>query len=336
MPLILTPRQLSQRAEVYHQFATLTKAGLGLIAAVDLLREAPTSRSLRKPLGRIRELLDQGTTFTEALIQGHPSWLPAFDLALIEAGEKSGRLDVCFRILADYYAERARLARQILSDLAYPAFMLHLAVLIFPTSLLTRLVWQGQVVEFVLAKLALLVPFYLIIGGGLYVMQASRNERLRSGIEVLLRRVPVLGAARANLALARLSMALESLVNAGVSILEAWPLAAAASGSPALRRVVRSWESDVRAGQTPAEAVKESGAFPDLFSGLYSTGEISGQLDDTLRRLHQHYQEESSRQLQAFARWAPRMVYFGVLLLIAYQVVSFWSGYYAQINELTR
>ena len=83
-----------------------------------------------------------------------PAWLPAFDLALIKAGESSGGLDVCFRFLTEYYTERARLARQILSDLAYPAFILHMAILIFPTGLLIRLVWQGDVVGFVQAKLA--------------------------------------------------------------------------------------------------------------------------------------------------------------------------------------
>jgi protein transport protein HofC len=334
MPLIVTPRQLEHRAELYHQLAALTSAGIGLIAGVDMVRQAPAGRFLRKPLDRVHQALEQGATFSDALATGQRAWLPTFDLALLDAGEKSGRLDRCFRLLSDYYTERARLARQILSELAYPAFILHFAILIFPTSLLVRLVWQGDVTGFVTAKLALLVPFYLVIGLGVYAAQSSRHGWWRSVLEWVLRKVPLLGKARANLALARLSMALESLLSAGVSIIEAWPLAAAASGSPALRRAVLGWNSNVLAGQTPAEAVRESGAFPDLFTNLYSTGEISGQLDDTLARLHRHYAEEGSRQLRLVAQWTPRLVYFAVVLLIAYQVVSFWSGYFSQINDL--
>jgi type II secretory pathway component PulF len=125
------------------------------------------------------------------------------------------------------------------------------------------------------------------------------------------------------------------LLSAGVSIIDAWELASDASGSPALRRTVSAWRPRVLAGQTPAEAVEESGVFPDLFAHLYKTGEISGQLDETLRRLYEHYHEEASRKLRAVAQWTPRLIYFAVIILIAYQVVSFWTGYYGQISDIT-
>jgi type IV pilus assembly protein PilC len=154
-------------------------------------------------------------------------------------------------------------------------------------------------------------------------------------LERIVLRIPLLAGARESLALARLSIALESLLSAGVSIVEAWELAGAASGSVVLQRSVRSWRSSIDNGQTPGEAVRESGAFPDLFTHLYSTGELSGQLDGTLRRLYNHYNEEASRKLQAIAQWTPRLVYFIVVLVVAYQIVSFWSGYFSQLGELT-
>ncbi len=112
-------------------------------------------------------------------------------------------------------------------------------------------------------------------------------------------------------------------------------MAAAASGSPAFQRVVHSWAPKLESGQTPAEVVRESKAFPDTFTNLYATGEVSGQLDDTLTRLHQYYQQEASRQLELVAQWAPRLVYFFVLLAIAYQILSFWTCYFSQIKDLT-
>jgi type IV pilus assembly protein PilC len=336
MPLILTPRQFTHRAELYQQLASLCSAGVGLISAVEMVRDSPPARNLRRPLADLAEHLHEGATFSDSVASLGAGWLPVFDLALIQAGENSGRLDVCFRFLSEYYQQRAVLARQVISDLAYPAFVLHMAVLIFPITWLTRFVLQGDFTGFVFAKAAILFPAYAAIVLLLYLGQAKHAEAWRAFLEQVLRPIPVLGAARSNLALARLSLALESLLNAGVSIIDAWELAAAASGSPALRRTVLGWRSDVVGGETPAEAVRASRAFPDLFTNLYSTGEISGQLDDTLRRLYRHYQEEGLRQLHAVAQWTPRMVYLLVVLLIGYQVISFWSGYYAQINELTK
>jgi len=211
-----------------------------------------------------------------------------------------------------------------------------LAILIFPPAALARLVWQGDISGFILPKIYVLGSFYTLLFVVGYLSHGQRGELWRSLLERLLRAVPVLGTARSNLALARLSITLESLLNAGVSIIEAWDLAADASGSPALRRIVFSWKPQVLAGQTPAEAVRESRAFPELFTNLYATGEITGQLDETLKRLYRHYREEGFRKLHAVAQWTPRFIYLGIILLVAYQVVSFWTGYFSQINQLAQ
>src|ERR1041385_5536759 len=102
MPVEFTPGQFARRAEFYHQLGALTGAGLGLIRALETLKRSPPSRSYRKPIGRLLEQLAQGYTLTEAL-QRAGGWLPGFDIALLQAGEQSGRMEVCFNLLANYY-----------------------------------------------------------------------------------------------------------------------------------------------------------------------------------------------------------------------------------------
>ncbi|MCI0533730.1 MAG: type II secretion system F family protein [Verrucomicrobiales bacterium] len=330
MSLIVSPRQLTRRAELYHQLGSTVAAGIPLIQALEIISNTPGARALRKPLRQLIVQLHQGSTFSEALL-ALGRWLPEFDVALLSAGEKSGRLDACFRLLADYYGERARLLRSVIADLAYPLLILHVAIFVFPPDSLTSLVMQGNVAGFALAKLKMVLPLYGLVFFLVFACQGKHGEAWRSLIERVVRGIPILGAARRNLALARLSAALEGLISAGVSIIEAWELAAAASGSPALRRTVFAWRPSVLAGQTPAEMVRASGAFPDLFASLYNSGEVSGQLDETLRRLYKHYQEEGSRKLHAVAQWTPRLIYFLVLLGIAYSVVSFWTNYYGNL-----
>ena len=178
-----------------------------------------------------------------------------------------------------------------------------------------------------------LVPVYAVLLLSIYAAQGRHGESWRAFIETLLRRIPLCGAARHSLALARLSAALEALINAGVSIIEAWELAATASGSPALGRAVRAWRPEVLAGQTPSEAVNRSGEFPELFANMYHTGEISGQLDQTLERLHTYYQEEATRKMRALANWTPKLIYFGIVLMVAWQVISFYSNYFGMIKD---
>ena len=87
-------------------------------------------------------------------------------------------------------------------------------------------------------------------------------------------------------------------------------------------------------GQTPGETLAASRRFPEMFANQYVAGEISGKLDDTLRRLHQYYQDEGSRKLQSLTQWVPRLIYLMVMLIIAFKVIRFWTGYFNQINGI--
>jgi type IV pilus assembly protein PilC len=330
MALIFTPGQLSQRGEFYHQMSTLLAAGLTAPQALQQLRDNPPSRSFRPHIAQFLELLEQGNTVTDA-VRALGSWVPSFDAALIEAGDQSGRLDACFKLLALYYSERAKMLRQMISDLLYPAFVLHFAIVLFPFLDFFR---TGNLTLFLLKTLGVFVPLYGAIIFAIYACQGRHGETWRAWVERLLHRVPMLGTARRQLALARLAAALEALLNAGVPIIGGWNLAATASGSPALSRRVHSWKEPLESGATPSELLSASGEFPQLFANLYHTGEISGTLDVTLKRLHTLYQEEGGRKLHAVAVWAPRMVYFGICILVALKIIGFYTGYFNQLNEV--
>jgi len=68
MSLIVTPRQLTQRAELYHQLASLTSAGVGMIQALEMVRRNPPSRSFRQPLTRLIASATEGSTITESMM----------------------------------------------------------------------------------------------------------------------------------------------------------------------------------------------------------------------------------------------------------------------------
>jgi type IV pilus assembly protein PilC len=210
-------------------------------------------------------------------------------------------------------------------------FTLHVAVVVFP---FTEFFKTGNVTRFVLTVLGVLIPMYALVFFIIFACQGRRGENWRALIERLIRPIPVLGTARHELALARLSAALEALLNAGVPILGAWELAATASGSPALRRLVLSWRPRLENGSTPSELVSESTQFPTVFNNLYHTGEISGQLDETLKRMHTMYLEEGLRRMRLAARWGPQIAYFAVALYVGYRVITYYMGYFQMINDI--
>jgi len=330
MPLEFTPAQFARRSEFYHQLGALTGAGLGLIRGLEQLKRNPPSRAYREPIGRLLDELEHGFSFTEA-VRRQGRWLPAFDIALLQAGEQSGRLETCLKLLADYYRDRAQLARQMLANLAYPVILFHLAIFLFPFA---EFFTSGNWIRYFSKTFGVLIPIYGVTALLIFAAQSRHGETWRAWLESAISLIPVLGTARHYLALSRLAAALEALLSAGVNIIEAWELAGTASGSPALRRTVVAWRPRVNSGQTPSEAVSLSPRFPELFANQYATGEVSGTLDDTLRRLHNYYQEEGSRKLHAVVQWTPRAVYFLVVLMIAWNVIKFYTGYFKQIQDI--
>src|SRR5438105_4626327 len=120
MSLVLTPGQLEKRAELYLRLAQLVSAGIGLVQALETTSRSAPSHSFRVPLRRVVEELNKGSTFRDALVRAG-NWLPEFDIALLGAGEHSGRLDAVLRSLADYYTYRARQTRHLIGGLIYPA-----------------------------------------------------------------------------------------------------------------------------------------------------------------------------------------------------------------------
>jgi type II secretory pathway component PulF len=331
MAFIVTPRQLSVRAEFYHQFGAMLTAGVPIVEVFKAIHRNPPSRGLRRLLEQWRHAVENGCTFSDAM-RSSGEWMPSFDIALLESGERSGRLDATLHLLGNYYEERAALVRQTISDLLYPLFIFHFAILLAP---FPKLFLTGDVTAYLLTVAVPLAPLY---GGGFFLVwacQGRRGDLWRTLLEAVCRFIPLLGSARRGLALARLTAAMEALLNAGVSIIKAWELAATASGSPAIKREVLSWHDALESGHaTPGGLLSKSSLFPELFTNLYHTGEVSGKLDDALSRLNRYYQDEASRKLKLLARWFPIIIYVIIMGFVAVSIVNQYMGVMQPLNDV--
>lgn len=306
-------------------------AGIPLVQSLEMVARNPSVHVKRSTIQGLIEHLKSGLTFSESMkkVQG---WMPEFDIALLSVGEESGRLDESFRTLSGYYAMRAQIIRDTVAGLLVTMATLHVFLMVFPIGLLQQFA-QGiffgrysECIPFLLEKLAVFGIGYGLAFFSIFAGQGDRGETWRSVRESFFSIVPILGTALKYLALARLSAAMEALTNAGVSVIQAWPMAGAATGSARLRRELSTWGPRLESGITPAELIAESGYFPEMFSNLYSTGEVSGKLDETLGRMRAYYQEEGFRKLRLFTRVFNGTIYALLVILVAYNVFSFYIG----------
>lgn len=333
MAYLFFPGQLTARSEFYHQLGNSLAAGLTLGRALRILAENPPAHGLSKPVDALATRVEAGDTLGEALRRSR-RWAPDFDVALIDAGEQSGRLDQVCKLLATNYSDQARLARQVLLGMAYPVFVFHFAFLIVPIGHFIEFFKTGDVAVFLTRKALFFVPFYAAVVVLLFAGQSSHGRTWRSWVERVTGMIPGLGGARQSLMLARFALALDALQNAGVVATRAWPMAAAASGSPKLERRINHLVGRLEAGETPSEILLRCGLFPVHFTSVYASAEEAGRVDEALPRLSAHYQEEGLRRMKIAAGLLTGLVYGAVLLTVAYQIVSFWIGHYNRILDI--
>jgi type II secretory pathway component PulF len=182
--------------------------------------------------------------------------------------------------------------------------------------------------------LPVLLVIYGVIALAVYAAQSRHGDTWRAFMESLLHPIPVFGSARRCLALGRLAAALEAMLGAGVTIIEAWQMAAAACGSPALARTVAAWKPEMLAGRTPSEMVSASPSFPELFASQYATGEVSGKLEEALHTLRGYYLAEGSHKISIVAEWVPRIVYLIVAFAVACVILNFYLGRIQQLQNV--
>ena len=332
--LIETPNSFRRRSEFYHQLSVLLQAGVGLTQSLEQI--APPSQHDGLHIRESIDRLNAGETFSETLI-GREKWLPAFDRMMIEAGEAGGRLDDTLRILSDHYHQRSALIRDVLMKLAYPLFIIHFIILmpgiiLYGSSLLGG--GSASLLGAFFPSLLTLGALYTTVFFVLYLGQANRGFAVRHGIERIWHRTPMFGRAVKELKLSRLSFALYALLNAGVNVREAWESAASASGSPWLATSVRAWLPELDSGSLPSEALQRREEFPRTFRDLYATGEVSGQLDESLQRLAKLYHDEGTRRLKSAAGIATGLVYGLVVITVAIIVIRAWLNYFNMINTI--
>jgi len=350
---MVTPSQLNRRAALFEQLATMISAGVALPKAIDMVARNRNTGIPQRILQGVGHYLNEGHTLSDSLQLVSGQLRPAgasgvpiataytlsdFDVALLTAGEDSGKLDSSCRLLARYYASRAQLIRDTLLGMLITIVTVHVALLVVP-------IWgplpqfvigirdgnYSQCVPYILWEILFFSLFYGFAWFMIFSAQGNRGEGWRSGVQAVTSVVPILGNALKYLALARLAMALNALLNAGVPVIRAWELASKASGSIELKRQIHRWSPELANETTPAEMIAQIRYFPEMFVNLYNSGEISGRIDESLAHLQTYFEDEGFRRLQYFCRIMMFVIYFTVAIGVGIFVIWFWTQYYGKL-----
>ena len=293
-------------ALVTRQAATLIGSGIPLVQGLHALTEQVESPKLKSVLGQVRDQVNQGASFADALAQSRS--FPDLYVSMVRAGEAGGALENVLERLADYLESQVRLRNKVSSILIYPCVMFGFAMIV--VGVLVTVVLP-QITD-LLTSLNQELPFYTraIIGvsnfardfwwailivalGSLMMLRAIvRTERGRAVYDRTLLRLPVIGKTVRMLGISRFSRTLATLLAGGLPIVRALDTARDVANNVVLGEAIDASRESITEGASIAGPLRASGEFPPLVTHMIEVGERSGQLESMLAKVADTYEEQ--------------------------------------------
>ena len=322
--------------------ASLLDAGIPLMRGLTIL-----SRHGREAFRDIVRVLikdlEEGSRFSDSCAK-FPAVFPGFYIYLLKTGEEVGNLGVVLNETAAHMERDAATAAKIKKSLAYPMFVVLLAigaVIVMLGFVVPQL--TGMFEEFgseMPANTRILVSVGDFFGANvLYMLGAmmfigvlavvySRTKNGKAAKDRFLLRIPVIGPAVLKSSLARFTRNMSMLVGAGVSLFEALELTSETSDNSVIRASVTNIREAVGEGALFSEAMAADPLFPSLMAELVGIGEETGNLETQLSKVSTFYEEEAQAAIaRVTGMLTPALTVF-VGLLIGFIAVTMFSSIY--------
>ncbi len=322
-----------EKARLFHDLALMLRSGLPFSKAVASLQQRARGHTAAV-LKVASERLAAGECVAESLAAASGR-IGALELGILKAAEKSGTLVAGFEQCAAYYAAIGAARTRILSNLRYPLFILHVGIVC--AAIPRAFAAEGSFATVVFAILPTLLGLWLLIGAALGLFRLLLDRAQNSlPLELLLSRVPGLGALRRDFALSRFCAAYAMGIEAGMSVYPSLEAAAQAGGNAALSAAVAQASRIVSEGGSVADGIAPGGFFPEAVVHAFYVGEQTGSTVSEVRRQAEQTQQSALARLDVMSEWIPRLVYLGACIYIGALAVRGIRGYYQPINDLLK
>jgi type IV pilus assembly protein PilC len=290
------------------QFATMIEAGLNVVTALVILEEQTEDRKLGLVIGELRADVEGGLLLSEAMSR-HPRVFSRLFIAMVEAGEAAGILDVVLDRVAYQIEKETKIKRRVRGAMMYPIMVLSFATLVLigmllflvpvfvgifeqlggDLPMLTQIVVTAS--DFLRAKWWLVFPAVGLLGYGL--IRAKRTEKGRRIWDSIRIRAPMgIGKVIVKIGMARFSRTLSTLVAAGVDIIRSLEITGSTAGNSLIEDATVLVKERVTQGVPIAVPLAEAPIFPPMVSHMVRVGEETGELEKMLSKIADFYEDE--------------------------------------------
>jgi type II secretory pathway component PulF len=328
----------TELANIIRELATAIEAGLPLLNALKTVRRQAAGKAQPVILDFIIERVESGRPLHEAMDE----YGPPFDemiVGMVRASDASGRMSEVMHQLADLLERSVELRREMVGATIYPlivACMIGVSIIIAVTFLLPRLMapilgQPGVTIPFptmVLLGFAdfmrdwwwlvLLAAVGAVIGFRRWIAVYANRRKL----DLVLLKSPIIGPLLRDVAVARFTRTLGTLVSAGLPILSALKIVRDTLGNVVLMEAIDGVQEKVTTGQSLAEPLEKCGFFPPLLVQIVNIGEKSGRLEPMLIHAAGAFDRQVNTSLKLFTKLLPPVLLVFMALIASFVLAA--------------
>ena len=293
------------------QFATMLRAGLPVLNTLEMLDGQTKRPGMKNVIQTIKKDLESGNALSKCF-EKHPKVFDTVVVNLIKAGEASGKLDIFLQKIVVSLEKREKIKSQIKSALFYPGVLFSVAILVTVFMLMNVVptfvnMYEGMgmgddlptptavimsMSEFIRSTGGFFLLVFLILFVIGFRFLISKNYNIKKAWHHSLLKMPVFGNLINKSILAKVSLVLGNLNQAGVDLIESIDIAKSVTDNVVVIESLENIKKGVFSGETLTDLFHKEKIFPPTFSQLISVGEQTGSLDEMFGSVAIYYEEE--------------------------------------------
>ena len=319
------------------QFTIILQAGVPIATALDVLRNQSTNPTLRKVLNDIYEGMQKGISLSNCMKQ-HKKVFPELLINMVEAGEISGQLEAVFSRMADTYEKETKLNRKIKASLTYPIIVSIVATLVIAVLMIkvvpdfvqilddfnvdlppitVMLIWVS---DFLVDNLFRIVAVIVAVYFAMKSVMKTRDGKYF--FHNLLLKIPVIGSLTVKIVTARFARTLSVLLASGVLLIQSMEVVQKIIGNTVVKGKIEAVTEDIKKGKGLYAPLHKTNFFPPMVTSMVRIGEESGELDFSLDKCADFYDDEVETGLQQATSLIEPIVMIGMAIIVGFIVLS--------------
>ena len=340
-----------EKYNFYEYLAVMIDAGVSISESLNSFIEKTSNPYLKEKIMELKVYIDSWDYFSKSM-RKIPQVFNSGEIAIIEAGETTGKLVSSLQKLSDDLKKLHALKQKVKWALTYPIMIflfLILAVVIVLSYVIPKLIPLFETAEVTLpwATVALISTSNFFINNYLFIIFVlfslivsffwySTTISWKNQINNFLLQMPLIWKVYQNYTLANISSSLWTLIWSGVSIIKALKLTWKASGNSLYESLFDQIIERVLKGSKIVEAMedidKEKKYFPVDFVQMLSVWEKTAKLEEINKKINAQYLREVDYSLNNMTKWIEPIA----ILFAAWFVLWFAFAIFGAILKVTQ